>query len=70
MGRRKDWAKCLSCGSRRLVEHKEWIRASRPRCRACGGAIELSTTAADEQAAHTDAQKEDQARRDVKTGRK
>lgn len=70
MGIRKDWARCLNCGARRLVEHKEWIRRSRPRCLACGGAIEISSTAAKEHAEHTDAKKADQDKRDIQTGRK
>jgi hypothetical protein len=69
MGRIKDWAKCLDCGARRLVRHKEWIRASRPRCLACGGPIEPSGKAADEHASHYDAEKDDRAKRDRKTGR-
>jgi hypothetical protein len=70
MGRIRDWAKCLECGERRMVSHKEWIRASRPRCLRCGGTIEPSDTAADEHAAHSNALKDDQSKRDRKTGRK
>jgi len=69
MGRIRDWAKCLDCGERRMVSHKEWIRASRPRCRACGGPVEPSDAAADEHASHYEAEKVDQHRRDVKTNR-
>ena len=70
MGRLRDWAQCLDCGSRRLVSHKEWIRASRPRCLACGGPIEPSAAAADEHAEHNTALRDDQSKRDQKTGRK
>ena len=69
MGIRRDWAKCTSCGARRLVAHREWIRASRPRCLKCGGPIEISADAADEHAAHHDGLKEDRALRDQKTNR-
>lgn len=69
MGRIKDWAKCVDCGARRQVRHKEWIRASRPRCLSCGGIIEPSETAAEEHAAHRAAEKDDQVKRDMKTGR-
>lgn len=69
MGRMKDWAKCLDCGERRIVRHKEWIRAARPRCLRCGGPVEPSETAASEHAAHHDGRKADQALRDKKTGR-
>ena len=70
MGRYKDWAKCLDCGERRMVSRKEWIRAARPRCRACGGPVEPSDTAANEHVAHYEAEKVDQILRDAKTNRK
>ena len=70
MGHRRDWATCLDCGERRMVPHREWIRASRPRCLGCGGPLEVSTTAADEQARHLDAKLKSNARRDKMTNRK
>jgi thioredoxin reductase len=70
MGRMRDLATCLDCGERRLVSHKEWIRASRPRCFACGGTVEPSSQAAiSEHASHVAAQKADQSVRDAKTNR-
>ena len=48
MGRKFDVAKCIDCGTRRKVEHREWIRAARPRCYACGGPVEVSNQAAGE----------------------
>lgn len=57
MGRMKDLAKCRDCGTRRQVWHIEWIRAARPRCRACGGPLQQSEASAKEHAAHRDAKK-------------
>lgn len=61
MGRMRDWAKCVDCGSRRQVKHKEWIRASQPRCYACGGRVEPSDDAKDEHAEHHDASRENRS---------
>jgi len=69
MGRMKDWAKCLDCGERRIVYHKEWIRAARPRCLRCGGPIEPSKAAAKEHTVHYDGKKDIEVLRDRKMGR-
>lgn len=69
MGATKDLAMCVDCGVRRIVRHKEWIRASQPRCRACGGRLEMSATAYDDHVAHNDALKDDRHKRDLKTNR-
>lgn len=58
MGRKYDIATCRDCGAHRRVDHREWIRASRPRCLACGGPVEASNQAANE---HVD--REDVGRR-------
>ena len=52
MGQYSDFANCLDCGAKRKVTHKEWIRAARPRCRACGGPLEASQAASKEHAKH------------------
>jgi len=70
MGRMRDWAKCVDCGSRRQVVHKEWIRAARPRCFACGGLVEPSDQAKDEHAEHHDGMKSSKVLLDKKMGRK
>ena len=56
MGRMWDIAVCLNsrCGERRRVYHREWIRASRPRCLGCGGPIEPSSSASEEHVEHED----------------
>lgn len=41
-------ATCLSCGANRRVRRFELLRAARPRCLRCGGAIELSQAAQDD----------------------
>ena len=45
MGNKGDIAKCRDCGNRRLVLKREWLRAARPRCTACGGPLENSYAA-------------------------
>ena len=45
MGKFWDIATCLNCGERRRVYRREWIRAARPRCLACGGPVEPSKPA-------------------------
>lgn len=55
MGVHWDWATCLDCGKRRTVKHREWIRASRPRCLACGGPVEPSEAAKDDHRESLDA---------------
>ena len=67
MGRIRDWAKCLDSGARRQVAKKEWIRASRPRCHACGGPVEPSDKAADEHAVHHNATLADRSKIEAKT---
>jgi hypothetical protein len=52
MGQKYDMGTCLSCGTTRKVLHREWIRAARPRCLACGGALEASHRASGEHAKH------------------
>jgi len=54
MGKCWDIAKCLNCGETRKVSHREWIRAARPRCLACGGPVEPSTAAHEEHIDHED----------------
>ena len=54
MGSRYDMAGCVECGSRRRVYHREWLRASAPRCRACGGRVEESSAARKEHTTHDD----------------
>lgn len=54
MGYHYDYGVCRDCGKKRRVRHVEWIRASRPKCRACGGGLDPSMTASDEHAAHRD----------------
>lgn len=56
MGVIRDLATCLDCGNRQTVRKREWIRASRPRCVACGGPVEPSVPARDDMARHNDAQ--------------
>jgi hypothetical protein len=70
MGRFSDFATCLDCGTKRKVSHKEWIRAARPRCRACGGPIEISQAASDQHAEHDAAKIEADAIKKIKTNRK
>ena len=48
MGRRYDIGECVDCGNKNRVLHKEWGRASPPRCSACGGRLEPSETAKEE----------------------
>jgi len=36
---------CLDCNARQKVHHREWIRASRPRCSSCGGTLQKSDAA-------------------------
>ena len=67
MGILKDLATCLLCNHKQMVKHREWIRASRPRCVACGGAIEQSAVSRDEHAAHRDAKYERDVMCDAKT---
>lgn len=69
MGQFKDWAVCLDCGERRIVKHREWIRASRPRCLRCGGPIEPSSDAQNDMARHAEAKTEYTARLDRATNR-
>lgn len=57
MGQRWDWAQCVDCGSRRHVRHKEWIKATPPRCTKCGGRIEPSDAAHDEHVGQHDAKR-------------
>ena len=52
MGQKYDMGRCLSCGTIRKVLHREWIRAARPRCLACGGPLEASHKASGEHAKH------------------
>ena len=54
MGQRYDIGECLDCGERRRVYHKEWIRASSPRCLGCGGRVEPSVRASKEHVKHND----------------
>jgi transposase-like protein len=71
MGIKRDLATCLSCDHKQMVKHHEWIRASRPRCVACGGAVEQSTASRMEQAVQRDEKRERNARFDKNTnGRK
>lgn len=35
-------ATCLDCGERERLPWKDFARASRPRCRACGGLLQPS----------------------------
>jgi|GEM_PF-6186645 len=69
MGQYRDWATCLDCLAREQVKKKAWNRASKPRCKACGGILEPSPKAREEMMSHGDAQKEEQIRRDKKTNR-
>lgn len=55
MGRQFDVAVCLDCKTHRRVYHREWIRASRPRCLKCGGPVEISNMAREEHLAHQEA---------------
>lgn len=52
MGRFRDWATCLRCGKRRLVNHREWIKAAGARCLDCGGPLEPSSVASEEHVTH------------------
>ena len=54
MGKFWDIAKCLNCGEKSKVRHREWIRASRPRCPGCGGPVEPSKAAYEEHVDHED----------------
>jgi ribosomal protein S27E len=54
MGQRYDMGKCVDCGERRRVYHREWIRASSPRCLGCGGRVEPSDRAGKEHVKHND----------------
>lgn len=55
MGHHYDIGTCDDCGTRRKVLHREWIRAARPRCPACGGYLDVSAMASDEHVTHEDA---------------
>lgn len=35
----RQYCKCMDCGTRRMVQTREWDRAARPRCYACGGVL-------------------------------
>jgi hypothetical protein len=52
MGAKWDMGTCADCGLMRRVSHREWLRASQPRCRACGGRLEISSRARHEHKAH------------------
>ncbi len=52
MGHKYDMGTCCSCGTKRIVTHKEWIRASRPRCYECGGPLEQSAQSYREHVTH------------------
>ncbi len=41
-------ATCQECGTSRLVRRVELLRAAKPRCRKCGGVLELSQAAQDD----------------------
>jgi uncharacterized protein with PIN domain len=58
MGVKYDIGECCRCSKRRRVAHKEWIRASRPRCLECGGPLEPSAMATEEHVSHQDAKSE------------
>ena len=64
MGQFKDKAHCVDCGAERVVKHREWIRASQPRCYSCGGRVERSAAAAEEHVAHADAKRASDAKAD------
>lgn len=67
MGLKRDLATCLSCNHKQMVNHREWIRASRPRCVACGGAMEKSAAAHDDEKRHQGMKQDSDAMRDEKT---
>jgi hypothetical protein len=48
LGVKYDFGVCRDCGLKTKVNHKEWMRAAIPRCRACGGSLEESNAAGDE----------------------
>mgnify|MGYP003138031276 CR=1 len=54
MGQYYDIGKCVDCGECRKVYHREWIRASSPRCLGCGGRVEPSAMAGKEHVKHND----------------
>jgi len=54
---------CQDCGNRQRVSHREWIRASRPRCQACGGSLQKSEAAQINDINHKEALKETNIRR-------
>ena len=49
------WAVCRECGHRIHVKRHELLRASPPRCTACGGMVDLSEGGQEEYAEHREA---------------
>jgi hypothetical protein len=41
----KCWVRCIRCGEREQMPRTALFRRSTPRCRACGGVLELSNDA-------------------------
>ena len=68
MGAYRDWAKCLECGEREMVNRVRWFKASRPRCKACGGPLEKSEAAQEMDADRTEATNEQAIRIEKLTG--
>ena len=44
-GEPQAWVHCVRCGEREMMRRSALYRHSVPRCRACGGALELSDDA-------------------------
>ena len=61
MGILHDIGTCADCGVRRIVKHREWIRAASPRCYACGGRLLESMASHDEHVAGQDAKRKQHA---------
>ena len=67
MGFKWDIGKCCDCGKFEKVYHREWTRASRPKCIACGGRLDPSEQATKEHAKFADVRKESRAAHKKKT---
>jgi hypothetical protein len=55
MGKKWDMPTCYACGTKQRVGKAEWIRASRPRCMACGELLLQARGAIQKDAEHHDA---------------